>query len=208
MLEFLFKKAPKENKSEKIKNYYKKVKELYAKEQISHERQKELGDLIEKYGYLPYSQSKALEELNSAETIFCLEKKLELNETYKNNELNFEENLISAVKRAGYTDADWIKREQHDIKLINLAGLGNGAEDLSPAKFIDWLKQIVILPAGNLSQGVMATTIYLVPFHPRDFGNAYLTSSAEEVSERLADKELKQNGITPKEQIKLFKFKY
>ena len=204
MFEFLFKKAPKENRSEIIKTNFKKIKEFYEKETISYERKKELGDLIEKYGYLPYSQARALEELNETETIFCLEKKLEINKTFKDNELLFDEDSISAVKRAGYTNADWIKREQHDIKLINLAGLGNGAENSAPAKFIDWLKQIIILPSGNTLQGVMSSTIYLVPFQPRDFGNAYLTSSSEEVSERLTDEGLRQSGITAKEQIKLF----
>ena len=38
------------------------------------------GRLIEKYGYLPYSQAKAINELTPSEVIFCLEKKLELNE--------------------------------------------------------------------------------------------------------------------------------
>ena len=204
MLNFLFKKAPKIDKSEIIKKQYSKIKSLYSTETIPSKRQKELSDLIEKYGYLPYSQTKAIEALTPSEVIFCLEKKLEINDTFKEGNLNFTNDNISAVKRAGYTNADWIKKEQHDIKLINLAALGDGNLDSAPAKFIDWLRQIVILPAGNIEKGILSTTIYLVPFHPRDFGNAYLTASTEEVSKKIADEELKKLEISAKEQVQLF----
>ncbi len=203
MLDFLFKKQE-VDKSEIFNNLYSKIKEIYSKEIISAKRQKELSDEIEKYGYLPYSQAKALEELTSSEVIFCLEKKLELNSTITNGKLKIANNEISAVKRFGYSDADWIKQEQHDIKLINLAALGDGAKDSSPAKFIDWLRQIVILPSGNPKYNILSTTIYLVPFQPRDFGNAYLSASTEEVSERLTDKGLIEKGISAKEQIQTF----
>ena len=204
MFEFLFKKTAPEKKTDLLKNNYALIKEHYCEGNISAERKKELSYLIEKYGYLPYSQSRALEELTNAETFFCLEKKLEINETYKENKFTVEDEYISPVKRNGYKDSDWIKKEQHDIKLINLAALGDGVKDLSPAKFIDWLKQIVILPAGNIEKGILSTTIYLVPFHPRDFGNAYLTASTEEVSEKLCDSGLKSKGLTAKQQIKIF----
>ncbi len=203
MLDFLFKKHE-VDKSEIFNNLYSKIKEIYSKEIISAKRQKELSDEMEKYGYLPYSQAKALEELTSSEVIFCLEKKLELNSTLTNGKLKIANNEISAVKRFGYADADWIKQEQHDIKLINLAALGDGAKDSSPAKFIDWLRQIVILPSGNPKYNILSTTIYLVPFQPRDFGNAYLSASTEEVSERLTDKGLIEKGISAKEQIQTF----
>ena len=203
MLDFLFKKQE-VDKSEIFNNLYSKIKEIYSKEIISAKRQKELSDEIEKYGYLPYSQAKALEELTSSDVIFCLEKKLELNSTITNGKLKIANNEISAVKRFGYADADWIKQEQHDIKLINLAALGDGAKDSSPAKFIDWLRQIVILPSGNPKYNILSTTIYLVPFQPRDFGNAYLSASTEEVSERLTDKGLIEKGISAKEQIQTF----
>lgn len=204
MFNFLFKKEPKKNRAEIVKNNYLTIKEFFAKETIPNNRKKELSDLIEKYGYLPYSQAKILEELTPSEVIFCLEKKLEINETFKDNKFTVKENLISAVKRAGYNNADWIKKEQHDVKLINLAALADGTIDDTPAKFIDWLRQIVILPSGNLEKGVLSTTIYLVPFHPRDFGNAYLTASSEEVSEKITDDDIKKLGICAKEQIKLF----
>ena len=146
MFDFLMKKQE-VNKAEIFNEQYKKIKALYN-EEIKPERQKELVSLIEKYGYLPYSQAKALNELTDSEVLFCLEKKLEINGTY-NNELIIKDNKTSAVYRHGFEDADWIKQEQHDIKLINLAALGDGVKDLSPAKFIDWLRQIVILPSGN-----------------------------------------------------------
>ena len=199
-----FKSSSLKCKSEIIKKNYAIIKDLYAKETISYERKEELSRLIEKYGYLPYSQAKAINELTPSEVIFCLEKKLELNETLKDNELTFKDDEISAVKRVGYKDADWIKKEQHDVKFINLAALGDGSIDDSPATFLDWLRQIVVLPSGNLDKGILSTTIYLVPFHPRDFGNAYLTASTEEVSEKITDDEVKAAGICAKEQIKLF----
>ncbi len=192
------------NKSKVFNNYYGILKDLYSKETIAAERKKELSDLIEKYGYLPYSQAKALEDLTSGEVMFCLEKKLEINGNFKENLLIIKNNIVSAVQRQGFINSDWIKQEQHDIKLINLAALGDGAKDPSPAKFIDWLRQIVILPAGNIKKHILSTTIYLIPFSPRDFGNAYLSASQEEVSDKLTDKLLKENGINAKDQIKLF----
>ncbi len=203
MFNFLFKNQ-KVDKYEIISQQYLKIKDLYSKEPLSTGRKNELQGLIEKYGYLPYSQIKALEELTPSEVIFCLEKKMEINDTYKDNKFTFKTAEISPVKRLGFTNSDWIKKEQHEIKLINLAALGNGLKDPSPAKFIDWLRQIVILPSGNISKNILPTTIYLVPFHPRDFGNAYLTASAEEVSENLADKEILNLGINAKAQIQLF----
>ena len=204
MFDFLFPKKNVVKKSDFIENQYKKIKDLYNKNSISSERKKELGDLIEKFGYLPYSQMRVIEELSSEEVIFCLEKKLEKNSTYKNNSFTINNDEISAVKRAGYNNADWIKREQHDIKLINLAALGDGTKSLEPAKFIDWLRQIIILPAGNTKNNILSTTIYLIPFHSREFGNAYLTASMEDVSKNLVDKDLKNIGIDGKEQIKMF----
>ncbi len=203
MFEFLSKKQE-AGKSDLFNKYYEKVRNLYFNEEIKPERKKELSELIEKFGYLPYSQSRAISELNSSEVLFCLEKKLELNSALKNNKLIITNNNTSELARLGYKDADWIKREQHDIKLVNLAGLGEGTINPEPAKFIDWLRQIVILPSGNEKLNVLSTTIYLVPFHPRDFGNAYLTAGAEEVSKKLTDKVLLNLGIDGKAQIQLF----
>ena len=94
MLDFLFKKQE-INKSEIFNNLYGKMRELYTKDTVTAERKKELGELIEKFGYLPYSQIKVLEELSDAEVIYCLEKKLEINETFKDNKLIIQDNKIS-----------------------------------------------------------------------------------------------------------------
>ena len=204
MFDFIFGKKVQENKSEIIENLFSNIKNLYSKDTINPERKKEISSLIMEYGYLPYSQMRAIEELTPSEVIYALEKKLEFNDTYKDNHFCIKDNIISPVKRIGYNNSDWIKREQHDIKLVNLAALGDGTKDIAPAKFIDWLRQIVILPSGNISRGILSTTIYLIPFHPREFGNAYLTESTEEISENLADNELKEAGISAKNQIKMF----
>ncbi|MBQ8887212.1 MAG: hypothetical protein IJY61_05870 [Candidatus Gastranaerophilales bacterium] len=203
MFDFLFKKQE-VDKSELFNNLYGKVKDLYNKEAIPKKRKDELSKQIEKYGYLPTPHAKALENLTPAEVIFCLEKKLELNGSLKDDKLHIKDNKISPVQRQGFKNSDWIKQEQHDIKLVNLAALGDGVKDTAPAKFIDWLTQIVILPSGNLEKNILSTTIYLIPFTPRDFGNAYLSASVEEVSSKLTDKTLKEIGISGKEQIQLF----
>ena len=204
MFDFLFKKQN-NNQIDFFNSLYEKIKKYYYNENdITLSKREELSKLIEKYGYLPYSQSRALNELSSAEVIFCLEKKLEKNQTLKNGKLFIKNNEISAVKRNGFTNSDWIKNEQHDIKLVNLSGLGDGVKSSSPALFIDWLRQIVILPSGNPNKNILSTTLYLVPFTPRDFGNAYIIAGTEEISSKIEDKELKKLGISAKEQIKLF----
>ena len=203
IFDFLFKKHE-TDKAELLNSKYSLIKNLYGSEEISNERKKELSDLIEKHGYLPYSQARALTDLTDSEVLYCLEKKLAINETFKDNKFCIKNNEINPVKACGYNDSDWIKREQHDIKLINLAALSDGTVDFAPARFIDWLRQIVILPSGSKENGVLSTTVYLVPFHPRDFGNAYLTASAEEVSEKIVDKAVKKAGICAKEQIQMF----
>ncbi len=205
MFDFLFKKQD-NFKADLLINQYEKIKELYVKEPVSETRKRELSDLVERFGYLPYSQAKAIESLTPCEVIFCLEKKLELNGSFKDSRLRVQNDGISAVKRSGYNDSSWITKEQHDIKLINPSALGDGTADSGTAKFIDWLRQLIILPSGNIEKGILSTTIYLVPFHPRDFGNAYLTASTEEVSGKISDEDLKNAGINAKEQVQLFIF--
>ena len=203
MFKFLFPKKEKVKKTQIIDKLYTKIKEIYKEDSVNADKLREISELIERYGYLPYSQMRALNELTPSEVLYALEKKLEVNKTY-NSGFCTEENMISAVKRAGYNNSDWIKHEQHDIKLINLAALGDGTKDPSPAQFIDWLRQIVILPSGNIEKGILSTTIYLIPFHPREFGNAYLVESTEEVSEKITDNKLKEAGISAKEQVQMF----
>lgn len=208
MLNFLFKKKD-ENKSEenvftseKINEIYSKLKELYKVDEISDDRKTEIKQLVEKYGYLPYPQIKALEELSDAEVIFALGFKWEINGVFKDAQFAFEK--TSVLQRNNVKNSDWIKKEGHDIKLVNLAGLGNGNKNKEPGKFIDWLRQLLILPTGNLDKGIFPTTMYLIPFHPREFGCAYLPRSTE-VSPNLEDKTLKEKlDLDAKAQVQLF----
>src|SRR5574344_2021143 len=201
MLDFLFKKT--EVKKElPINEIYTKLKEFYNFESITDERKTYLSDLMEKYGYLPYPHIKALEELSVAETLFCLEIKWKNEEVFENNE--FKTLPASTLIRHKQKNSDWLKKEGHDIKLINLASLGNGNNTEDTGKFPDWIKQLVTLPVGNLKRGIFPTTIYLIPFQTRDFGCAYLPKSSD-VSPKLEDILLKENtGLNAEEQVRLF----
>ena len=207
MLDFLFKKQPKEELDpvgKYLSEILQKLKDIYRGYDISEGRKAYLRRMIETYGYLPYPHIKALEELNAADTLYGLEIKWRLNGVFENDDFKFNKGQISPVSRAGITNSDWLKREQHNIKLINLASLGNGNYSSAPGNFVDWLKQILILPSGNLDKHILGTTIYLVPFHPRDFGCAYLPSSTG-ISDAVKDDYLTAKlGITAEEQVKLF----
>ena len=55
-----------------------------------------------------------------------------------------------------------------------------------------------------MNNNIFNTTIYLIPFHPREFGCAYLPKSSE-VSEALLDKNIEElTGLDAKGQVKLF----
>ena len=205
MLKFLFRNKEKiEQKSVKLNELYSKLKEIYPFSNISSKRKKYIEDNILKYGYLPIPYIKALEELTPEEILFGLELKWENNNTYNDGEFKFENNKISVLARNKVKNSDWIKKEGHNIKLINLAGLGNGNKTTEPGKFIDWLRQLLILPTGNLDNNIFNTTIYLIPFHPREFGCAYLPRSSE-VSENLLDKDIEQlTGLDAKGQVQTF----
>ncbi len=200
-------KGAKEEKLDKeINEVYKKLKDLYDFDSISDERKEELKTLIEENGYLPYPHIKALEELSPAEVLYGLEIKWKLNGVFseEENEFCFENNMISPAQRADFRNGAWLKKEQHNIKLINLAGLGNGNNTEETGKLIDWLRQVLILPAGIPEKGVLSTTVYLIPFHPREFGCAYLPVSSE-VSPTLEDKKITKNiGLDTKQQVQLF----
>lgn len=203
MLDFLFKREAKVNNSQVLNEFYSKLKEKYSFDSISEDRKNELRDMMEKYGYIPYSHIKALYELTDAEVLYSLEYKWKAN-----NVIDMEGKFVfansSVLARNNVTNSDWLKREGHDIKLINLAGLGNGNESTETGKFMDWLRQLAILPTGNLSQGIFNTTIYLIPFHPREFGCAYLPTSSS-VSPNLEDKELTElTGQDVEQQVKHF----
>lgn len=190
--------------SNTLTTLFNKLKTLYKTDFVDTDKKKQIINIVSNYGYLPYPFVKAQEELSPAETLIGIEEKLKQNHIYTNNEFLFTQEEISPVKRAGFTNSEWIKTEQHNIKLINLAGLGNGNKSKDAGKFIDWLKQLLILPTGNLSKGVLGTTMYLIPFHPRDFGCAYLPTSSE-VSPNLEDTEIKNSlNLDAKEQVQLF----
>ncbi len=183
---------------------FNQLKSLYNFNSIEENKKNFIREQVQKYGYLPYPHIKALEELSAAETLLALEEKLKFNNTYKEGQFIFKQESISPVSRSGYKNSNWVKKEGHNIKLINLAGLGNGNKKEEAGKFIDWLKQLVILPAGNPAKGILATTMYIIPFHPREFGCAYLPKSSE-VSENLEDALLKEKmDLDVKNQVRLF----
>lgn len=204
MLDFLFKKETVVNdlNAAKISETYAKLKEIYNFEEILPERKAYLSNFIFKCGYLPYPQIQVLEELTPAEVLFALEFKFTNEGVFEENKFNFEK--TSPLARNSVQNSDWIKKEGHDIKLINLAALGNGNKNKAAGKFIDWLRQLLILPCGNQTKGIFATTIYLVPFQEREFGCAYLPKSSD-VSANLEDDYLKEVlGLDAKGQVKLF----
>jgi len=206
MFGFLFgkKKTKEENKEELLNSVYSKLREKYNPDSISEERKTFLKDKINLYGYLNYPYAMALDELTNEEILFGLEIKWKQNGIFKDGKFSFKNNEISVLARNNVKNSDWFKKEGHDIKLINLAGLGDGEKDKEPGKFMDWLRQLLILPTGNLNSGIFNTTIYLIPFHPREFGCAYLPKSSE-VSEKLFDEDIfNVTGLSVKQQVQTF----
>lgn len=190
------------SKSSRINEVYSKLKEIYS--DVSAERKSELKALIDEYGYLPYPYVKALEELTPSEILFGLEEKWKNNGVFADGVFSFKDNEISVLARNKVKNSFWIQKEGHDIKLINLAGLGNGNITKETGKFLDWLRQLLILPSGNLQNNIFSTTIYLIPFHPREFGCAYLPKSSE-VSEKLYDENIERiTGMDAREQVQIF----
>ena len=202
MLSLLFRKETKISKSSQLTEFLNNLKDLYNYNSITPERKSYLTSLLDKYGYIPYPHVRALEELSDAETLFCVEYKWAKNGVYTENSFLFKNSSVLA--RNNVKNSNWIKKEGHNIKLINLAGLGNGNEKSDTGKLIDWLRQIAILPTGSVENGIFSTTVYLIPFHPREFGCAYLPTSSA-VSPNLKDVEIeKKTGYDENDQVKLF----
>lgn len=200
----LFDKKVEVRKDEFLNEVYAKLKEYTHFNELTEDRKKQLRSIVEKYGYLNYPHLKALEELSAAETLCALEVKWENNGIFKDGKFCFENNQVSPLARNNIKNADWLKKEGHDIKLINLAALGNGNYSETPGKFFDWVKQILILPTGNLKRNIFNTTVYLIPFQPRDFGCAYLPTSSD-VSPNLNDENIEKTlNYDVKEQVQLF----
>ena len=203
MFEF-FRKKDVPNRAEVLNNTYVKLKEYTHYDELSNDRKEQLRSIVRKYGYLNYPHLKVLEELSAAETLCALEIKWENNGVFKDGKFVFDNDKVSPLARNNVKNSDWIKKEGHDIKLINLAALGNGNYSDSPGKFFDWVKQILVLPTGNIERKIFNTTIYLIPFQSRDFGCAYLPTSSE-VSSGLNDKNIEEVfKFDVKEQVKLF----
>ncbi len=205
MFNFLFGKRDNSRQKEQILNeIFSKLTSEYDFDSIEKNKKEFIKDSVLKYGYLPYPHIKALEELSPEEVLYGLQFKWELNGIFKEGKFSFPDDKISVLARNNVKDADWIKKEGHDIKLINLAALGDGNKSNATGKFFDWLRQLLILPSGCLENNIFGTTIYLIPFHPREFGCAYLPKSSQ-VSEELFDKEVFElTGLDVKEQVKTF----
>lgn len=200
----IFNPSKKMSSSEELNLIYNSLKSIYDFSTITTDRKEYLTDLITRYGYLPYPFRKAQEELTPNEVLFGLEIKWVNNKVFDGKNFIFADNKQSVLARKNIRNSNWIKKEGHNIKLINLAGLGNGNKSKETGKFMDWLMQLLILPTGNLENGILNTTIYLIPFHPREFGCAYLPKSSE-VSEKLLDEEIKKiTGMGVKKQVQTF----
>ena len=192
------------NKAEKLNEIYSKLKEYTYYYDLPQSRKDQLQSIVKKYGYLNYPHLKVLEELSAAETLCALEIKWENNGIFKDGKFIFENDEISPIARNSIKNSDWIKKEGHDIKLINLAALGNGNYAEAPGKFFDWVKQILVLPTGDLNRNIFNTTIYLTPFQTRDFGCAYLPTESA-VSAEINDENIeKYFKFSVKEQVQLF----
>ncbi|MGN0032048.1 MAG: hypothetical protein ACI37Q_08850 [Candidatus Gastranaerophilaceae bacterium] len=205
MLSLLFKKNENQCAQDaQLNNVLEGLKKVYSYDSIPEIRKKYLSMHIKKYGYLTYSYQKALEELTNEETLYALEEKWKQNNVFKDGQFHFKNNQISVLARNQEKNSDWFKKEGHNIKLINLAALGNGNISSDTGKFFDWLKQLLILPTGNKDNHIYNTTIYLIPFHPREFGCAYLPKSSE-VSSKLKDNEVEElTGLDAKGQVQTF----
>ena len=205
MLEFLFgKKKKNPPKVIRINDIYHKLSNHFGVDKITDERKKELRTTMLTYGYLNFPYSKALDEITDAEVLYALQFKWLDNHIFNEDKFRFEDDKISPLARNKVKNSDWIKKEGHDIKLINLAGLKDGNKTKDTGKFMDWLRQLLILPTGNLANEIFNTTIYLIPFHPREFGCAYLPKSSA-ISEKLFDKEIFElTGMDAKEQVQTF----
>lgn len=186
------------NFSEKLNEVYLKLLSKYPECEISPERKNLLSELLDQNGYVTYPYFKALNELTPNEVLYCLKAKWIANDVFDGEKFVFDK--ISPLARKNIKSSEWIQQEGHNIKLINLAGLGH--REAEAGKFMDWLTQLVILPTGI--DDILDTTIYLIPFHPREFGCAYLPRSSE-VSQNLLDKDIEDlTGLDAKGQVKLF----
>ena len=171
MLEFLFRRET-SCPCEKLNDFYSKLKEMYSFDSITDERKDYLKTQMEKYGYLPYPHIKALEELSDAEVLYALEYKWISNGVFKDGKFDFSK--ASVLARNNVKDSSWLQKEGHDIKLTNLAGLGDGNVNEEAGKFMDWLRQLLILPTGNLENSILLSSFTSVVKKSLSAANASL----------------------------------
>ncbi len=205
MLELLIRKNSPKNILEEldINDIFSKLKELYGYWDIEEDRKRYLTSVIKNYGYLLYPHYQVLDELTEGEIIFALEQKF-INEGVYDGEKFIKIKNPSALARGNVKNSNWFKREGHNIKLVSLSALADGEKTKDTGKFIQWLAQVITLPCGNKKEGVLPSTLYLIPFHPREFECAYLPQSSE-ISPKLEDEKLKKFlGLDVQTQVKLF----
>lgn len=197
---------PKNTEHEFLHNFdinmqFAKLKEIYGINDVSENRKEYLSKTIQKYGYLPYPHYKTLEELSTGEIVYAFCEKLKFEGTYDGEKFVHFSNP-SALARRKVKHSNWFKKEGHNIKLVSLAGLGKNPDEAG--RFIDWLASVVSLDSGNKDLNIMPQTLYLIPFHPREFECAYLPKSSD-VSENLKDEKIEKFlGLGAKEQVKFF----
>lgn len=184
-----------------LNTLFQKIIKIYGVDEIDEERKSYFCKTIEKFGYLPYPQYKALEELSDAEAIYCLIKKMELEGSFFENKI-VEFSNPSPLFRRNIKNSSWFKKEGHNIKLLSLSALGNDIQ--KTATFIDWIKELITLDRGSKMNNIMPCTIYLIPFTNREFDCAYLPKNSE-ISKKLLDTNLmKFLGLDETNQVKLF----
>ena len=168
----------KKSDAKKLHSIWNNLKTFYKVNELSEKEKENIEEKINKYGYLPMSHIEALNNLTDAQTLYAVELKLKKSRVLKDdNKFNYNNNETSPLVRYNIDNSNWLKHEQHNIKLVNLAGLGDGNKTAHTGRFIDWLRQLAILPSGNIKAGIFPTTIYLIPFHPRSIkiGNSGTT---------------------------------
>ena len=107
MLDFLFKKEA-GNACENLNSFYSKLREMHSFESITEERKDYLKSTMTRFGYLPYPQIKALEELTDAEVLFALESKWEANGVFENGSFSFTK--ASVLARNNVKDSSWLQK--------------------------------------------------------------------------------------------------
>ena len=188
----------------KVQSLFSTLIKIYGIHEVSLDRKKYIDSLVSKYGYIPYPHYRVLDEMSENEIVYSLYKIYEeLGVLDKNGEMQPFKNT-SPLSRLEKKDSSWFTREGHNIKLVSLEALGDGNKSEDTASFIQMLAQLITLPKGNPELNIMADTLYLIPFHPREFGCAYLPSSSE-VSSKILDKRVEKFlGLNVKEQVQFF----